>query len=282
MLPKRVAVELTNRCNRACRGCPRLKTNYPLGDMKWDLLTTILGQLPDTTTIIPFFRGEPLLYPRFVDALALMKRFKQVQIATNGDKLTRKNRNAILKFCSSASISLHDFVYPDETKNNILTFLYNASGNNVETQVSILDTLIPPLRKENFVEEWLQHADRVRIYVEHSLKGYGDTRLKIKDEGQPCSKPFNEMVVYWDGKVALCCHDWNANGALGDLNVYTVDEVWNGSSYRIVRHYHSMGARRKVVACKHCHQWMADYTPNKMLGELYTHGKKASVIQQRI
>jgi len=56
---------------------------------------------------------------------------------------------------------------------------------------------------------------------------------------------------------------------MADLNIHSIEEVWNGLSYRMVRHYHNEGNRRKVDSCKNCHQWMADYSPNKILGELY-------------
>lgn len=240
--------------------------------MNWELLTKVLDQLPDNTAIVPFFRGEPTLYPRFEDALLEMRRFREVQLATNGDKLSQQNRSAMLKFCTFVSISLHNFVYPTQTKNGILTFLYDALGNGVETQISIIDSLIPPKQKKRFVKRWLNHADQVRIYAEHSHTGYGDTLLNIHDLGQPCIKPFNEMVVYWDGKVGLCCHDWNNPSPLGNLNFESIEKVWRGEAYEDVRYKHSHGNRRQVPSCQNCDQWIASYMPKKMLGELYTNG----------
>jgi len=244
--------------------------------MNWELLTKVLDQLPNNTAIVPFFRGEPTLYPRFEDALLEMRRFREVQLATNGDKLSQQNRSAMLKFCTFVSISLHNFVYPTQTKNGILTFLYDALGNGVETQISIIDSLIPPKQKKRFVSQWLDHVDQVRIYVEHSHRGYGDivehVASPVVGNHHPCVKPFTEMVVYWDGKVALCCHDWNNPCPLGDLNCQTVEEVWCGEAYEDVRYKHSHGKRREVPSCQNCDQWIASYMPKKMLGELYTNG----------
>jgi hypothetical protein len=39
--PKRVTIELTNRCNRACIGCPRHKMRYPQGYMTPELFYKI-------------------------------------------------------------------------------------------------------------------------------------------------------------------------------------------------------------------------------------------------
>ncbi len=268
-LPKRVTLELTNRCNRRCDKCPRLKTDYPHGDMTLDLLEKILAQLPPSTTIVPFFRGESLSHLRFCETMNLFRRFKTVQIATNGDLLTQENRNAILNSCSFVSYSLHKFEYPEEIT-GVITFLDQARNRGIVTQASILDNLISG-DKKLFVEKWLKHVDRVRIYVEHSKDGFGDVEkmYRVIKPGKPCKKPFEEMVVYWDGKIALCNHDWDSQKPLGDLNIQTIEAVWGGERYQEIRRLHKEGALKQVETCKDCDYWMTDYLPNKMFGELY-------------
>jgi len=237
------------------------------GDMSWKLFKNIVTPLPSSTVIVPFFRGESLLHLRFNDFLNNLGRFQKVQLATNGDYLTPQKEKAILQNTTFLSVSLHNFAYPD--RQSFLNTFLQCGNNGITTQVSILDTLIPYGLKKKFVSDWLKHVDRVRIYMEHSHNGYGDTHLKIQDDGSPCSKPFNEMVVYWNGKVALCCHDWNNTNDSGDLNKQTIHEVWNGQYYKNVRWLHENGRRRDVGSCVDCDQWKADYMPNKILGELY-------------
>jgi radical SAM protein with 4Fe4S-binding SPASM domain len=60
------------------------------------------------------------------------------------------------------------------------------------------------------------------------------------------------MVVYWDGKVGLCNHDWNNQTFLGDLNVETVREVWTGECYGKVQDLHARGCRKEVPSCSKC------------------------------
>lgn len=268
-LPKRVTIELTNRCNRRCDKCPRLKTDYPYGNMNLDLLDKILKQLPNNTTIVPFFRGESLIHPRFYEAMKRFSQFKNVQIATNGDLLTRDYQNAILTSCTFISYSLHKYEYPDEVM-GIVSFLEHARKRGLVTQVSILDNLISGDKKQ-FVEKWLKHVDRVRIYIEHSKDGFGDVEdtYHIIKPGKPCKKPFEDMGVYWDGKVALCNHDWNNPNPLGDLNTQTIEEVWGGERYQKIRNLHKDGLLKQVQTCKACDYWMTDYLPDKMFGELW-------------
>ena len=258
-LPKRVTIELTNRCNRACAGCPRHQMRYPLGDMNETLFKTILKQLPGETTVVPFFRGEPTLHPKFSDLLPELHRFSNVQLATNGDYLTHENKRAILENVTFLSVSLHKFQLPVETA--WLPFLHEARDRGLNTQISIVEPELPQKWRGHFTREWLKHADRVRIYEMHSKNGFGS--LTKKSCVEPCRKPFEEMVVYWDGKVGLCNHDWNASSLIADLNKQSIEEVWNSQVYKSIRFHHELGWRKNVEACKNC-----DFQSNKITGEL--------------
>jgi len=253
---------------------------YPIGDMSWKLFENIVGQLPSSTVIVPFFRGESLLHPRFTDAMEKLSKFNEVQLATNGDFL-KNPYSEIIDNCSFISLSLHNFETPCHDK-----FFLAAKKRGVTTQVSILEMLIPQGKKQAFVDAWLGHVDRVRVYVEHSKRGFGDVSLLnvpyIEEEDlpfnftakpfhlAPCQKPFEDMVVYWDGMAGLCNHDWNNGTYLGNLNTQSIREVWQGIQYKTVRKLHSNGKRCFVESCRNCDYWMTSYLPNKMFGELYT------------
>jgi len=199
-----------------------------------------------------------------------LQHFKSVQIATNGDFLNDRTAKALLH-CSFVSLSLHEFTYP--TRKPRLDLFRAAKNNGTETQVSILETLIPEGQKQGFVDAWLEHADRVRIYVEHSHRGFGDVELSNQwslSSSLPCYKPFNEMVIYWDGKVALCNHDWCNQEPLGDLNQQTIEEVWNGQAYHYIRELNSKGERYSIPSCETCDQFLVYHNQKRMFGELYT------------
>lgn len=259
-LPTRVIIELTNKCNRNCQGCPRHKSTYPQGFMAEALYTHILQQLPDSTVIVPFFRGESLVHPLFPEFMEKLRRFKQVQLASNGDYLTKANGKAIQRSCSFFSLSLHEFKYPWNTNHG--KFLRSIRNRRLETQVSILESLIPTDKKKKFINSWQKIVDRVRIYKEHSVKGFGD----MPDEPKPiesCKRPFAELVSYWDGHVGLCCQDWDNRTQLGDLNLASVEEVWHNQNYKEVRRLHRNGERGKVASCADC------CFSNKLYGELF-------------
>jgi hypothetical protein len=229
--------------------------------MPLPLLTSITEQLPASTVIVPFYRGEPTLHPHFSEAMQKLSKFETVQFATNGDFLTRDNQKAILGACTFLSLSLHSCLRPEYS--GWLSFLYECGGKGIETQVSILDSLVRKHKRE-FVKDWLRHVDRVRIYQTHSQDGFGSMGEVVNEK---CLKPFEEMVVYWDGRVGLCNHDWNMGFPLGNLNEQTVAEVFNGSNYAGVRDLHESGLRRAVPTCEFC-----SFKSNKRYGELIRNG----------
>src|SRR3990167_8779999 len=76
-----VNVELTSRCNKKCWMCGRRKVDreYPqiamkYGDMNFELAKSIAGQLQEGIVIQLHDNGEPLLYPRFGEAIGLFNR----------------------------------------------------------------------------------------------------------------------------------------------------------------------------------------------------------------
>jgi len=268
--PVRVTIELTNNCNRACIECPRNLAPMQTGYMKCSLYRKIIRQLPDETVVVPFFRGESTMHPNFYSLMKELKRFEQVQLASNGDFLHQKRiRKGILENCTFFSVSLHKHLLPESVK-HVTDFMWDANLAGLTTQVSIVDCNLND--KTEFVNNWLDHVDRVRIYRRHSIKSIGDIPdlEHIIDSGEPCRKPFKEIAVYFDGRVALCNHDWNQEFQLGNLNNNTLMSVFNCGAYNFIRHWHSNKQRTSVPSCRNCMGWAEQYIPSGMFGELYT------------
>ena len=66
----------------------------------------------------------------------------------------------------------------------------------------------------------------------------------------PCIWPFRNLVVLSDGRVVLCCVDYDGIYALGNLNNQTISEVWNSSEYREIRELHFKGRGDKIKLCR--------------------------------
>ncbi|MBN1917652.1 MAG: radical SAM protein [Verrucomicrobia bacterium] len=85
--PSYLEVELTSRCNLACRFCPQTKLSRPKGDLEYEKLEALLDRVGDFVTLLNFSGfGEPTLHARLFDCvrLAKAKGIPRVEIETNG------------------------------------------------------------------------------------------------------------------------------------------------------------------------------------------------------
>ena len=73
-LPRRLHLELTNRCNSLCTTCVRTTSPDPERDLTLDEVVHITGGLPDLTSVALQVNGEPLLYRGLPHVLRMLKR----------------------------------------------------------------------------------------------------------------------------------------------------------------------------------------------------------------
>jgi len=287
--PRRITVELTNRCNLNCQMCPRRHMKAAQGFMPYKLFTKIMDEMAEfgDVTLVPFFRGESLLHPHCIEMLAYAKRknIGTVQFTTNATLLNEDVSLALidlgLDFISFSVDSIDPETYESirrganlkKVLKNIETFCALKKKKNAakpEIQVSVVRTDNTRDKIEDFVEFWRNRVDRVRVYEEHSQDGnFGSLDQGKRLAGRmPCLKPFTDMVVYWDGSVALCNHDWDRTDQIGDVNQSTISEIWLSETYEKIRSAHK-GRGQLEDLCQNCDHWQAhSYSPTQ-IGDLY-------------
>ena len=69
---------------------------------------------------------------------------------------------------------------------------------------------------------------------------------------KPCSRVWQTFTVLSDGKVALCCLDYEGQVILGDVNKTSISEIWKNESYRKIRLLHKRARQDQIVICKNC------------------------------
>src|SRR3989338_8743152 len=96
-----IHLELTSRCNKDCWMCgrrkldkdyPEITTNY--GDMDFGLVKKIAEQLPEGIVVQFHNNGEPLLYPKFGEAVRLFE--NQIKCTDTNGKLLLKKADEII------------------------------------------------------------------------------------------------------------------------------------------------------------------------------------------
>jgi MoaA/NifB/PqqE/SkfB family radical SAM enzyme len=88
--PLRVQVGLTARCNLDCVMCHRIREDYPVENMPWELWERIRPTLKYARNLIFGFPGDPLVYPRIEDVLGDIQQFPDLHkvLVTNGKRLS--------------------------------------------------------------------------------------------------------------------------------------------------------------------------------------------------
>lgn len=291
--PSRVTLELTNKCNLSCTFCPRRYMEKERGFIDTGLAISLIDEMAQHSpvAIVPFFRGESLLHPEWFEILdhAQQQSVGDIQFTTNASLLTPDNIEKVLdlklSFISFSLDTIDSKLYNesrrganfDQTMDNVLNFLKRRDESNVSTEVQVSAVETPAHRAgmDAFVEYWKTKADRVRVYVEHSTNGYPgsiDEELPDFQSRQPCHKPFTDMVIYWNGQVACCNHDWTRQvdgSPLGNVTQGGIAAVWNDEPYTDLRQAHLDCLIKDMKPCSGCDHWKMYYMKDGYLGRTY-------------
>ena len=303
LFPRRITLEFTNHCNLRCVFCPRRFMEKETGFLDVGLARELMAQMRDNragtpVTVVPFFRGESLTHPHWDTLLAELHAFGlgPIQMATNASLLTEARAHRLLDIgVDTLSFSM-DTLNPEtyrhlrgtdyaESLGNVLRFLElrNTQSGNLDgqhgrggcgtVQVSAVRTAENAHEMDAFVAYWQTKVDRIRIYPEHSADGKLGSLETVQTTGMAerrtaCPKVMEDMVIYWNGDVALCNHDWTrrlTGPHLGSVRTQSIEQVWTGPAYATVREAHAMGSLTGVSPCEHCGHWRG--TP---VGDIYT------------
>jgi len=292
--PERITLELTNRCNLNCIFCPRHLMAKHTGFLNVDIAKRLIDEIAEhlPISIVPFFRGEPLLHPNWEEIISYMKKkgIGPIQMTTNATlmhpEVAQKIIDLEIDFISFSLDTLDAEKYEKARRGatyskvieNIETLLEmkKSSGKIYpEIQVSAIDIIEYKDGMENFVKYWQPKVDRVRIYIEHSQDGHPGSiaaPLPEFDKRLSCRKVFTDMVILWDGEIALCNHDWTREKEhrIGNVVEESILKVWQNKQYQKIREMHLTGGVSDETICANCDHWKMYYLPDGYLGRLYT------------
>lgn len=263
--PLRLEIELVSDCNLKCTYCPRHLVNELTGYMTLDLFKKIIDEAtahPETTLVL-HRRGESMLHPEFNDMLNYVSgKFKEVQMATNATVLRPEKYQSIIDGLDFLSFSLDTPerfnitrlpAKYEKVEAKILDFL-NFNQGRVRTQASMVKTSETTDEMcQEFIAIWTDRVDRVRIYEEHSTDGNFGSLVNPRSERKPCMMPIYEMLIYDNGIVARCNHDWDSDG-MGDVTKNTLQEIWHSDKYKNLRWQH-LEQKLTDPVCSTCDSW---------------------------
>jgi radical SAM protein with 4Fe4S-binding SPASM domain len=248
------------------------------------LYRKILEELRKTGTvrnIILMLQNEPLLDSKFADRVRIARDMLggvQIGTVTNGAPLTAAN----IKMLVSSGI---DFVSVSIDAIREETFARIRQGLNFRNVVNNALSLSKQMgtgrvsvrflrqrdndgEEEAFRKFWSSHRIRPVFMQLTNRAGSMQAYERIKTHRPrlwkkliypvlnrcvpACPFPFSRITVLSDGRVVLCCHDWEPHDTVGDLSSQTLAEIWNGEK---INHYRQLlwtGQAAESLVCADC------------------------------
>jgi len=268
--PGELLVELTNSCNLACLMCPHSKMKRSRGVMSQELFRKIIDQAEDLNirSIKLAGLGEPLLDKDIADKIAYAKKKNlSVKMFTNGMLLNRQRAQQLVGsgvdeiFISidGGSQAVQERLRKGSNFSQIRDNLSNLKRVRQETKaagkkipvVVITVTYQEANKKERKLikETWGNLVDRIRLFPIHNWNV--DVKAPQRPS-QPCHLPFFQMAICWDGRVALCCIDYECNHQMGDVTKGSISSIWQGDALMGVRKSHLACNSESIALCRAC------------------------------
>jgi MoaA/NifB/PqqE/SkfB family radical SAM enzyme len=251
--PEIVQIEATNICNAKCVFCPRDEMHRVEGIMDMALFQKIADECAalDITHIRMHNYGEAFADRNLVEKVRYAKSIgiREVGLISNGSLITeRAARGMVDAGLDAINISM-DAAGKEVFESTRIGLNYDKVVANVERLIAIRDEagkrrpklILSFVRQDNSAEEqafiahWKAKADKIHITDLHNWAG---TLNHESDVRYPCYRPWLTFTVLWDGRVSLCCADFDGKEVLGDLRTHTIKEIWNNPAYRAVRQAH--------------------------------------------
>ena len=267
--PHTLKVELTEGCNLRCGMCGiqgiRERPGGPYEFLTLRLARKISQMLAETdwTTKIEFtLRGEPLMNERAHEIIGVFREYNpktHLMVTTNGLPLLRPpgvKANLDRLFEAGLNILAMD-CYAVSKKAEIQVRQYTdvplsdyPGPRSPYTRVAASKRYI--IMMEDFEAAALKEGKMGTKKVNnHCGAGMPPLREPMKKR---CGRPFREMIIRQDGRVALCCNSWRDEYQCGSVFDYSgLIEAWNNQYLEAARRRLYQGDRDFGI-CRVCNE----------------------------
>ncbi len=279
-IPKSAGIGITNVCNLNCIMCNIKLAKIPSGYMDTEVFKLVLKDLKKIgiSSVALHTIGEPLLHPRLGNLFHIIKKSKfKVKFSTNG-QFPERLKN--LLYSHSKEI---DFIRFSIDGAKPKTYEFIRKGAKFEKLIRSLEIV------HNFNQKKINYNIEVRIDSILSLTNINEIPLYFKTYGKycrpesinfnivnglspdiryfkeafpfpnlikrevPCSLPFHAIYFTNEGKLTLCCEDFNEELIVGNIKDHSITEIWNNNYSNGIRRQHLNQETIKISVCKNCY-----------------------------
>ncbi|MFA5878123.1 MAG: radical SAM protein [Candidatus Staskawiczbacteria bacterium] len=268
-----ITIETTNLCPAHCVMCPREFYTRKLGIMDMDLFKKIIDEASrlGVKTVDTCAFGDPftdnLLFERCRYVREKMPDAK-IYTSSNCFLLTPDKHNDVIKYIDILKISFYGMtkeIYEkihrgslkfEKTLNNVLSFLDKT--NNLKKKPYTIGLLTLVDENKNEMEDWINFwepkLDEVYVWMPHNFGGTKKYREIDRKNQKTCGRPLvGPPYIHVDGKVGVCCFDFNAQLIIGDIRKQTLEEIFHSKPYLRIKKAHETGNFEGYL-CKNCDQ----------------------------
>jgi radical SAM protein with 4Fe4S-binding SPASM domain len=264
-----VVIGTTNACNSKCIVCP-LHYNYPtefnaMSDALYKKIIDDIGN-HETETIGFGLFNEPLLDYKLIERIKYCKETLpkvNITLSTNGSHLSMDRAEQLKDYVNIFLVSVHaldpelyrqmcpgvDLKSVLRNIDDLIAVINNPKRIRIATLVTKMN--LQELEKivkrfPNAIVESYRLSNRCG-----TLPIFND--ITISHESGRCNERATaDLIVDWDGKVLLCCQDFDKRLVLGDLNAETIEEVMNSPLRSSIRDSLTRRANKEIDICRDC------------------------------
>ncbi len=263
-----MAIETTNRCNASCWFCPNNAMQREKQTMSDDLFEKIIDDCTKfpLDKIEPFLNGEPLMDPKLIERLQLIRRKlpnTKLCLYTNGTILTPKKIDALVGLgIDRLYVSLNTLdperyesvmgLKLERTLKNLDYLTHPTRRALVAKLITIRMTRTPDISHQE-QKEFVRFCRKrgVRPFIVGPFNYKGDIPSALPVPNFPCEH-ITRVDILSNGRVALCCMDQEGQYSWGDIRQNSVLEVYNSEEALRYRNALRGGRRRYTEPCNAC------------------------------
>ena len=279
LLNPEIRIETVNSCNSECTICPRDKMTRPKTRMGMEHFKELVYQAANlgAKQVSPFGFGEPLLDMDIVDKVQFITDMQMDSFITTNASLLgiTKAFNLIGAGLTHIRFSVHGTGDKYEevhrglkwgtTRGNIMTFMKanDKKDHPVKVDISFIPMgLYTDADIQTVICGW-EHAgvDGIEVWRPHSWVNAKSFRKKASKRLKTCGRPARGPIqINADGKMMVCCFDFNATMTVGDTYKDSIRDILKGKRFNEIRAQHESGDLRGLI-CETCDQLNEGDTP---------------------
>jgi len=277
--PENVQIQTVTGCNGRCVFCPNGKTQrkIPMGrQMNGKLFRSVADQCLalGVRRFTLYLMNEPLLDRKLPERIAYISarinKPQYTKITTHGGLLTedmaRRLLDAGLDKLKISVQSINPETYRhimnlplERTLKNIDRFLgFKEKGGYRRPRLEIVtvDSIqtrdeLPEIRRY-----WQERKIKLHIEPVENRIDHREIRETAVGTGRLvpftwCRRLTEQVFVLYDGRMVLCCSDWEQHSFIGDLTRARLADIWYGARYADYRRRFAAGDIEGMI-CSGC------------------------------